>query len=55
MLSDVLSDTVYKIKLYQENFPEYYADLKQDIEQCKAVMEKLQMKLDSIVKDYGQG
>ena len=47
MISDVLSDAICEIERYQQDFPDSYNSLREEIEQVKAVMKRLMIKLDT--------
>ena len=51
MISDVLSDAVCRIKDYQRNMPDFYDDIKEEIDHVVETMEKLRIKLDTPPED----
>lgn len=47
MISDVLHDAIVEIEKYQEKCPAAYDEMKDEIDEVKGHMQKLQRKLDT--------
>jgi hypothetical protein len=47
MLSDTLFEAIEEIEMYEKNYPQVYGGIKDEIAEVKAVMRKLQRKLDT--------
>lgn len=47
MISDVLSDAVSQLRRYQEEFPETYDDVKEDLNIIVYIMDYARSRLDS--------